>query len=64
METVLYYLATAAVLAVLVVLCLGLWTMLRGKSPNLSQTFMRWRVGVQFFAILLIMLLLLVAGLA
>ena len=28
-----------------------------GKSPNLSQTLMRWRVGLQFLAILLMMTL-------
>ena len=31
-----------------------LWTMLRGKSPNLSQKLMRWRVGLQFLAICII----------
>ena len=31
--------------------------MLRGKSPNLSQKLMRWRVGLQFLAILLMMTL-------
>ena len=44
-----------AVIAVLIVLILGLMTMMRGKSANLSQTFMRWRVGLQFVAVLLIM---------
>jgi Hypoxia induced protein conserved region len=47
----------AAVLAVFVVLLAGLWNMLRGTSPNLSQTLMRWRVGLQFLAILLMMVL-------
>jgi hypothetical protein len=50
-------LITAAVLAVLLVLLAGLWNMLRGTSPNLSQTLMRWRVGLQFLAILLMMAL-------
>jgi hypothetical protein len=31
--------------------------MLRGSNPNLSQTLMRWRVGLQFLAILVMMLL-------
>ncbi len=35
----------------------GLWNMLRGSNPNLSQTLMRWRVGLQFLAILVMMLL-------
>lgn len=54
MHSVLYHLTTISVLAVIVVLVLGLWTLLRGKSPNLSQKLMRWRIGLQFFAILVI----------
>ena len=56
-ELALAYLITAALLAVLVVLLAGLWNMMRGTSPNLSQTLMRWRVGLQFLAIVLIMAL-------
>ncbi len=41
--------------AVAIVLVLGLVNMLRGGSANLSQTLMRWRVGLQFLAILLIL---------
>jgi hypothetical protein len=44
-----------AVGLVAVVLCLGLFNMLRGGSPNLSQKLMRWRIGLQFVAILVIM---------
>jgi len=44
-----------AVAAVAVVLLLGLWNMLRGGSGNLSQRLMRWRVVLQFLAIILIM---------
>ena len=54
METALFHLTTLAVLAVFVVLLLGLWTMSRGTSPNLSQKLMRWRVGLQFVAIVII----------
>ncbi|MCH9809264.1 MAG: twin transmembrane helix small protein [Alphaproteobacteria bacterium] len=54
MQSLFYYLATLASLAVLAVLCIGLYTMLAKKSPNLSQKLMRWRVGLQFLAILLI----------
>jgi Hypoxia induced protein conserved region len=43
-----------AVAAVFVVLLLGLFNMLRGGSPNLSQTLMRWRVGLQFLAVVVI----------
>jgi hypothetical protein len=37
------------------VLLLGLWNMLRGGSANRSQTLMRWRVVLQFLAILIMM---------
>ena len=56
METVLYHLTTLAVAAVVVVLVVGLWNLTRGTSPNLSQKLMRWRVGLQFVAIVIIML--------
>ena len=49
------YLVAVAVATVMVVLLLGLFNMLRGGSPNLSQKLMRWRVGLQFGAIVLIM---------
>lgn len=54
METILYHATTIAVMAVLVVLILGLRSMLKGDSPNLSQKLMRWRVGLQFLAIVII----------
>ena len=54
MQTLLYHATTIAVIAVFIVLLLGLWTMLKGTSPNLSQKLMRWRVGLQFCAILII----------
>ncbi len=54
METILSHLSTLAMYAVLLVLIAGLWVMARGKSPNLSQTLMRWRVGLQFVAIVLL----------
>ena len=41
--------------AVAIVLLLGLANMLRGGSPNTSQTLMRWRVVLQFIAIVIIM---------
>jgi Hypoxia induced protein conserved region len=49
------YIVPVAVGAVAVVLILGLYNMLRGGSPNLSQTLMRWRVVLQFIAIVIIM---------
>jgi len=50
-----HYLVPVAVAAVFAVLLLGLWNMLRGGSPNTSQTLMRWRVILQFIAVLIIM---------
>jgi len=44
-----------AVGAVAVVLLLGLWNMMRGGSSSRSQTLMRWRVGLQFLAIVIVM---------
>lgn len=41
--------------AVGLVLLLGLWNMLRGGNPGRSQTLMRWRVGLQFLAIIVVM---------
>ncbi len=41
--------------AVAVVLLLGLVNMMRGGSPNRSQTLMRWRVLLQFAVVLLAM---------
>ena len=44
--------------AVALVLLFGLVNMLRGGSPALSQTLMRWRVGLQLVAIVVIMIVL------
>ena len=49
------YLVPLAVGAVAVVLLLGLWNMLRGGPANRSQTLMRWRVALQFLAIIILM---------
>ncbi len=48
------YVVGIAIAAVAVVLLLGLLNMTRGGSPNLSQKLMRWRVGLQFLAICVI----------
>lgn len=50
------YVVPVAIGAVALVLVLGLVNMLRGGSPSTSQTLMRWRVVLQFVAILVIML--------
>ena len=57
MHTALNYLTTLAVIAVVLVLFAGLWNMTRGTSPNLSQKLMRWRVGLQFLAIVIAMIM-------
>jgi hypothetical protein len=46
---------SVAVILVACVLVAGLVNMLRGGSPNMSQKLMRWRVGLQFVAILIIL---------
>ena len=51
------YLVIAALAAVSVVLVAGLWNMMRGTNPSLSQTLMRWRVGLQVMAIVIMMAL-------
>ena len=51
-----------ATCAVAVVLLLGLANMLRGGSTNTSQLLMRWRVGLQFVAIIIILAVLYFRG--
>ncbi|MEP0709623.1 MAG: twin transmembrane helix small protein [Parvibaculum sp.] len=55
MNEVFTWLGPIAMAAVLLVLFLGLWNMMRGGSASRSQTLMRWRVGLQFLAIVVIM---------
>ena len=57
MQNSLQYVTALALIAVVGVLIAGLWNMLRGTSPSLSQTLMRWRVGLQFLAIVVAMIL-------
>lgn len=51
-----------ALIAVAIVLVMGLFTMMRGNNPNLSQKLMRWRVGLQFAAIVIVMGVLWIRG--
>lgn len=44
------------------VLAVGLFNMARGGSANLSQKLMRWRVGLQFVAIVIIMITIFLSG--
>ncbi len=55
-QLIIDYLGYIAVGAVFVVLLLGLFNMFRGGSANTSQKLMRWRVGLQFLAIIVLML--------
>ena len=49
------YLIPVALAAVVLVLVLGLFNMMRGGPGNTSQKFMRWRVILQAVALLLVM---------
>jgi Hypoxia induced protein conserved region len=51
-----------AIGSVAVVLLLGLGNMLKGGSPNTSQKLMRWRVILQFVAIIAIMVVIWLKG--
>lgn len=62
MTTVFQYAVPIAIGAVAIVLLLGLFNMARGGSPNTSQKLMRWRVGLQFVALIIIMSALYVMG--
>ncbi len=55
MSVLLEYAVPLALGAVLLVLLMGLWNMMRGGDSNRSQKLMRWRVGLQFLAVILIM---------
>lgn len=55
MASITYYFSIVASLAVLVVLVWGLLNLLRSDHANLSQLLMRWRIGLQLVAIIVIM---------
>jgi hypothetical protein len=55
MDETMRFLLPILLVAVGLVLLLGLWNMLRGGNPGRSQTLMRWRVGLQFVAIIIVM---------
>jgi hypothetical protein len=54
MSTLLNNSATIVAFFVFLVLAAGLINLIRSDSSNTSQTLMRWRVGLQFVAILLV----------
>jgi len=51
-----------AVAAVAIVLVFGLFNMLRGGNPNLSQKLMRARVLLQLAALIIVMAIVYLAG--
>jgi len=62
MENIALLLSPLAIVLVFIVLCFGLWNMLKGDNPNLSQKLMRWRVILQFAAVCLLMVTVYYAG--
>lgn len=56
------FLVPIAIGAVAIVLILGLVNMMRGGDQNTSQKLMRWRVILQFVAIVVIMATIWVMG--
>ena len=55
MPGVLNYLVPVAAGAVALVLLLGILNLLKQDGGNRSQMLMRWRIGLQFLAVFLIM---------
>ena len=55
MSGAMFGLTVFPVAIVIVVLCIGLFNMARGTNHNLSQKLMRWRVGLQFVAVIVLM---------
>lgn len=62
MEGIVKIAALLALAGVVLVLGLGLWNMARGGNPELSQKLMRWRVAMQFIAIVVVLVAIAVAG--
>lgn len=62
MEEILRMIIPFALAAVGIVLLFGLWNMMRGGDPNLSQKLMRARVLLQFIALVIVMTVIYLAG--
>jgi hypothetical protein len=62
LEDTLRWILPFALAAVAIVLVFGLFNMLRGGNPNLSQKLMRARVLLQLVALLIVMAILYLAG--
>ena len=61
MSVILNNTATIVAFLVFLVLVAGLINMVRSDSANMSQKLMRWRVGLQFAPIVLVMASVLIA---
>ncbi|MBO6758216.1 MAG: twin transmembrane helix small protein [Roseibium sp.] len=55
MAAIMNALVPVGMAAVALVLLMGIWNMMRGGPANRSQKLMRWRVGLQFLVIVLVM---------
>lgn len=62
MEDSLRMIIPFALIAVGLVLVFGLWNMMRGGDPNLSQKLMRARVILQFIALVIVMTVIYLSG--
>jgi hypothetical protein len=62
LEEILRMIIPLALAAVGIVLLFGLWNMMRGGDPNLSQKLMRARVLLQFIALVIVMTVIYLAG--
>ncbi len=61
-DVLVYALVPLALVAIAVVLLFGFINFARGGSPHTSQKLMRWRVLLQFVALVIIMLTIWVMG--
>jgi hypothetical protein len=61
-DVLLYALVPLALAAVAIVLLFGFINFARGGSPQTSQKLMRWRVLMQFVALVVIMLTIWIMG--
>ncbi|MDF1775665.1 MAG: twin transmembrane helix small protein [Rhizobiaceae bacterium] len=62
MASFFYYLTIVFIAAVVLVLFRGLFNMMRGGSPNLSNKLMQLRILLQFIAVALIVIVLWLTG--
>src|SRR5689334_22558143 len=61
MSIPLLVLVAIALAAVLTVLLMGVWNLARGNNPERSQKLMQWRVALQFLALAIVLIVILVS---